>query len=67
MVSKWVTKILFVTRKYEEAYKSVKKIPKKAIEVSEELIGILRALKVERGEFEEGGVVGQVIMNAING
>ena len=45
----------------------MKKVPVDVAESDEEIIRIVKFLKIYQGEFEEGGIAGRVIMNAFDG
>lgn len=66
-ISLWVTKVLFFNKAYDEAHKSIKKVSTSILDHHEELIKIEKFLNVYEGAFEDGGVLGRIVMNAFDG
>jgi hypothetical protein len=66
-ISRWVTKILFFNRAFEEVTNSIKKISYDNFENSPDLEKIIKCLNIYNGTFEDGGILGQILINAFEG
>lgn len=62
-----MTKILFFNKAFDEVCKSIKKVSSEVLETNEEIIQISKCLNIYNGQFEEGGIIGRLIMNAFDG
>lgn len=62
-ISKWVSKVLFYNEAYEEVNKSIEKVQDRC----EDVIYIQECVRVFEGVFEEGGILGSILMNAFEG